>query len=101
MLELILMAVFCGKLRELLQAKGRSAFGYQLALVGLWMFVEPVLLTLLCAAMIFTLGSAGEQLVLFAYVAAIFGALTSSLIVFAAAMAAPPSRLPPTAARGS
>lgn len=90
MLELILMAVLCGKLREMLHAKQRAAFGYQIALVALWLFVEPVFLGVLCATLFFSLGDSAEYLVLFAYAAAILCALASSLIVFFAAAVAQP-----------
>lgn len=100
MLELILMAVFCGKLREVLGAKHRSPLVYQIALVGLWLFVQPVWLGITCAALFFVLGSDADQLVLFAYAASLFGAVGSSLVVFVAAAAAPP-RGPATAAPGT
>ena len=107
MLELILMVFFCGKLREILSAKHRSAIGYQIALVGLWLLVEPVLLGLICVVLFFALGNEAEQLILFAYVFALFGALATSLIVCLAAVAALPNdskpayRWEPTAAPGS
>lgn len=90
MLELVLMAVLCGKLREILSAKHRSAIGYQIAMVGLWVFVHPVWLGLLCAGLIFVAGGEGEQLVLFAYVFSLFSVVACSLVVLLAAVSVRP-----------
>lgn len=99
MLELVLMIVFCGKLREVLGEKRRSPIPYQIALVGLWMFVQPVWLGIVCAALFFTLGSAAENLILFAYGASLIGATSSALVVFLVATLTPPARSLSTAAR--
>ena len=90
MLELILMAVFCGKLREILNAKHRRALGFQIALIGLWLIVQPVWLGLLCATLFFVLGNDARDLVLFAYGASVLGGVASSLMVMLFASAAPP-----------
>lgn len=90
MLELILMAVFCGKLREVLDAKHRSPLGYQIALVGLWLLIQPAWLGLLCTSMFFVLGNDAQQLILFAYGASVLGGVASSLVVFLFAAAVSP-----------
>jgi hypothetical protein len=100
MLELILMIIFCGKLREVLDAKHRSPLGYQLALVGLWLFVQPFWLGLLCVSLFSLLGSTAEHLILFAYGASVLAGVASSLFVFAVATVAP-ARPAATAAPGN
>lgn len=100
MLELILMTIFCGKLREVLDAKHRSALGYQIALVGLWLIIQPIWLGVLCASMFFVLGNDAEYLILFAYGASVMGGVASSLFVFAVATIAP-ARAGATARPGS
>lgn len=101
MLELILMIVLCGKLREVLSAKHRSAVGYQIALVGLWLIVQPVWLGVMCATLLFVLGNDGHNLILFAYGASVVGGVASSLVVFLVATVAPPGRPGATAPTGS
>lgn len=97
MLEIIALIFICRKIGSIARAKGRTAIGYQLLAVALWLAFEFAgALVTYVAAMIITGQQEPNQLI--AYAGAIAGALISLIFSIGLIKILPPKQVDTTPA---